>query len=75
MQQAKVLMWMLNLIESIIVGFGGMTTSESAAIDGRTTTTASATKNRNFLNVGILNPLLDTSFGTPNLCMAANSTK
>ncbi len=54
MQQAKVLTWMVNLIESIIVGFAGLTKSESAAFDGRTTRTVSAKKNRKFLIVGIL---------------------
>jgi hypothetical protein len=55
---------MLNRIESSIVGFGGETTSESAAIDERTTIAASAKENRNFLIVHIFNP-------PSALCLAA----
>jgi hypothetical protein len=55
-QQIDPLSSMLKDTESIIVGFGGLTVSESAAIDERTTTKASAKKNRNLMNGDIKIP-------------------
>jgi hypothetical protein len=48
---------MLNLMESVIVGFAGLTASESAAVDGPAVIAARAQKNRNFLkNTDSSNP-------------------
>ena len=55
-QQIDPLSRMLKDTESIIVGCAGLTTSESAAIDGRAASAANARKTRNFVIVGISNP-------------------
>jgi hypothetical protein len=65
---------MLNLIESDVVGFAGLTTRESAAVDGLTASATIVGKNRSVLEKIDMVILLRNHFLSDSL-LAVRSTK